>query len=330
MPRLSIIIPCLSGPGEFEGTLVSVLQNRPRDCEVVVVHVEPYDDPYDLAGEVRFVRVPEQPRLVQLVNAGLEAAKAEIVHVVGCGVEVEEHWTEPALAHFVDPDVAAVSPLLVRGEDRSRSAAAGVRYRTSGLRAICAAGMKTSSARLKRAKVAGPTLRGAFYRRDVLSALCGLDERIADEHADVDLAMLLGQLEQRTVFEPASRITESLPSAAHPRSSAFVRGRSAERLFWRHAAQRGWIASLLLHPWAVLADFYREAPQIDVLLHLLGRAMALTEIGAVKRLREHVETAADKLREQHPQRTIVSLTVARAKAAHAAQDRPRATWRKAA
>src|SRR5436305_571247 len=36
VPRLSIIIPCLGGAAEFDGTLVSVLQNRPADCEVLV------------------------------------------------------------------------------------------------------------------------------------------------------------------------------------------------------------------------------------------------------------------------------------------------------
>jgi len=55
VPRLSIVIPCLGGAAEFDATLVSVLQHRPADCEVLVIHNEPYDDPYALGHEVRFV-----------------------------------------------------------------------------------------------------------------------------------------------------------------------------------------------------------------------------------------------------------------------------------
>ena len=39
----------------LESTLVSVLENRPRDCEVIVVSNRKYDDPYSLAGEVTFI-----------------------------------------------------------------------------------------------------------------------------------------------------------------------------------------------------------------------------------------------------------------------------------
>src|SRR4029079_2160236 len=96
VPRLSIIIPCLGGGAEFDGTLVSVLQNRPADCEVLVAHSEPYDDPYDLRGEVHFIEVPAASLVERLTDA-LDAASGEIVHIIGCGLEARESWTAPAL-----------------------------------------------------------------------------------------------------------------------------------------------------------------------------------------------------------------------------------------
>src|SRR5688572_24937936 len=109
VPRLSIVIPCVGGAAEFDGTLVSVLQHRPADCEVVVLHTEQYDDPYDLQGEVEFRRSQHQT-VVELVNEGLAAATGDIVHVLGCGVEATEGWADAALPHFDDPQVATVSP----------------------------------------------------------------------------------------------------------------------------------------------------------------------------------------------------------------------------
>ena len=61
MTRLSIIIPVLGHSTRLDDTLVSVLENRPANCEIIVVHTEPYDDPYDLAGEVRFLEARAGP-----------------------------------------------------------------------------------------------------------------------------------------------------------------------------------------------------------------------------------------------------------------------------
>src|SRR5437773_6639777 len=90
VPRLSIIIPCLGGAAEFDATLVSVLQNRPTDCEVLVLHTEPYDDPYSLGDEVRFIE-SHAGSLVELLNIGVEQASGEVLHIVGCGLEATEH-----------------------------------------------------------------------------------------------------------------------------------------------------------------------------------------------------------------------------------------------
>ena len=56
MPRLSIVIPVLGDPQQLDDTLLSVLENRPARCEIVVVHNRPYHDPYHLCEEVRFIQ----------------------------------------------------------------------------------------------------------------------------------------------------------------------------------------------------------------------------------------------------------------------------------
>ena len=57
VPRLAIVISAIGSIESLEGTLVSVLENRPADCEILVVLNRPYSDPYDLQGEVRFVAI---------------------------------------------------------------------------------------------------------------------------------------------------------------------------------------------------------------------------------------------------------------------------------
>ena len=81
MTRLSIVIPCLGGASDFDDTLVSVLQNRPADCEVLVAHREPYDDPYALSGEVQFIE-SQSDSLAALLNTALDQASGEVLHVM--------------------------------------------------------------------------------------------------------------------------------------------------------------------------------------------------------------------------------------------------------
>ena len=54
MARLAIVITDGGSIESLESTLVSVLENRPPDCEVLVALAGPYADPYELSGEVRF------------------------------------------------------------------------------------------------------------------------------------------------------------------------------------------------------------------------------------------------------------------------------------
>ncbi len=68
VPRLSIVVPISRDLAAFESTLISVLENRPRDCEVLVTHDGSYDDPFNLCDEVRFV-IADSAALVDLVSA---------------------------------------------------------------------------------------------------------------------------------------------------------------------------------------------------------------------------------------------------------------------
>jgi GT2 family glycosyltransferase len=279
--RLSILIPCVACGEALETTLVSVLQNRPADCEVLVIHQGPYDDPYDLKDEVRFVPVARGLGLAETINSGVEAAHGEVLHIVQCGVEVEEGWTRAALLHFEDPHVGAVSPLVLDADDREKVVTAGVAYRSSGTRRECEAGASIRSRKLTRTRIAGPSLLAAFYRRTALQTAGGFERAVGDMLADVDLALSLAALGDRSVVEPDSRVYSRGPLQAS--STEFQAGRRAERLFLRHAPAIGWAKSLLLHPLLITADLLAGFRRPARWLRLIGRAVAWLEIGRHRR-----------------------------------------------
>jgi hypothetical protein len=296
VPRLSIIIPLRGAAEPFEATLASVLQNRPNACEVLVPHAGPYPDPYDLADEVRFIEQPADATVVDLLNAGAAESAAEILHVLASGVEVVDGWTAAAVAHFDDPDVAAVSPLILHAADKKRIVAKGVNYGSGGRRRICGAKAILRERSTRRVRVAGPTLAAGFYRAETLDALGGFDRSVGDELTDVDLALAVQTLGQRCVFEPQCRLLS--PPITVP-SGSFSAGRQAERLFLRHAPQRGWLWSLLLHPFVVAAGAIGDLPHPGAVTQLLGRAVAYFELSRRRADRERLTEARERIAGLH-------------------------------
>lgn len=292
MPRLSIVIPCLGGAAEFDGTLVSILQHRPADCEVLVVHTEPYDDPYDLTGEVQFIEAAGKS-LVELINASVDLAQGEVLHIVGCGLEATERWTDAALAHFTDFDVAAVSPIVL-AEDGQSIVATGLSWTLGGTRRVLNdARIASPGAGRLRAKILGPTLQAAFYRREVLAALGGLDASLGDELADVDLALAIQALGRMHLAEPGSRLKRGGQAPLAAARNDFAAGRASERLFWRYATSRGQAFAVGLHALGIAGQLlFRPS-----LAELAGRAIALCEIGALLRNEQRIAAADSHLAE---------------------------------
>jgi hypothetical protein len=302
VPRLSILIPCLGGSADFDATLVSVLQHRPPKCEVIVAHTTAYDDPYGLADEVEFLHCPAESSLVGLINTATEAATSPIIHVLACGLAASEGWTDAVLPHFADDEVAAVVPAVMSG-DGSTLISAGVSFTAAGSRAL----MRNQRLLLRgsghlRAAIGAPTLAAGFYRRDVLVAMDGLNQVAGDQLADADFALGLRELELRSEFEPSARLTQIADPLAASASSGFTRGRFAERLFWLNAQHVGLPLALAMHPLAVLSD-----PA-----SLLGRLVALLELGSTARHRRHLAAAAARLAEiRDEERDTLPLPTAR-------------------
>jgi cellulose synthase/poly-beta-1,6-N-acetylglucosamine synthase-like glycosyltransferase len=71
-PRLSIIIPAPGDETTLEETLVSVLENRPENSEIVVVLGFGYHDPWSVGEEVRFIQAP-------MVRTGLHVSTWDLL-----------------------------------------------------------------------------------------------------------------------------------------------------------------------------------------------------------------------------------------------------------
>lgn len=284
MSRLSILIPYVGNPKLLEETLVSVLENRPDDSEVLVVLAQPYADPYDLGDEVRFLPTQGRTSLVGCLNLGFRMSRAEIVHVLLCGTEVSEGWTDRATFHFGDPRVACVAPLMIDSQDRSRVLAAGVDYRAGGQIRVLS---RSAEAVPEPTAVLGPHPAAAFYRKAAVECAGWLDAEVGDRLAMLDLALAFEHAGFRTILEPRCQV-RLLPDA-QDRSGAFRRALDAERFFWRWASSRGWFRSLALHAVAVAGEGCRALASPSIVAWTAGRLLGCCAIGNHRRCRSRLQ-----------------------------------------
>jgi hypothetical protein len=297
--RLSIIIPLLGDSQAFEDTLVSVLQNRPASGEVLVVHPGRYEDPYRLSDEVSFVQVNSTAGVIDAINAGMQAARGEIVHLLHPGVLVEEGWTDAALAQFRDPAIAAVAPLVLDARDHNRIVAAGLRFSAGGRRIVHGAGVRWSSARrIARKAIVGPTRMAAFYRRSAVLALEGLCPQAGDWYADIDLALCLHRLGFGCALETGSVVTALDVEFDAP--CDFQAGRGAERVFGRHRKELGTALSLPAHAAHVVASVLIRPFRIAAYACLAGRLLAAFERVGYRDFGRRMRRASEACRASSP------------------------------
>ncbi len=273
MLKLSILIPLID-PLALEATLVSVLQNRPHDCEIVVLHDGLYQDPYGLSGEVRFVTVPAGTSMAAMVARGVETARGAVVHPLACGAETIDGWADAALVHFAQADVAAVATIVV-ARDRSHVDSAGLDYRRGGARVARLHGEPLESVSTETVDVLGPVLLGGFYRRSFLGSLTAdLCAIVGDDLVDAELALNLAHSGQRAVLEPRSHV---IAAPATPRIGPLSEAWLCERLFWRHAAELGLGRSMVAHLGVVAGDVACGLLRPWQASRLLGRAAGAME-----------------------------------------------------
>jgi len=305
-PRLSIVIPALGSFNALEATLVSVLQNRPTHCEVVVALDRPYADPYQLADEVRFVVVREARSVAEVLDGVVKFCRGAVLHVLTPGVEVEDGWTDAPLEHFFDDRIAAVAPLVLERRDEAVVCAAGVDYSCGGKRWLAGHG-DPADAYDEPIDVLGPTALAAFYQRDALLKLPhAFAAAVTDRWFDVDLALQLKTAGYRAVVEPRSVVYRE--AAVVPQVSAFATGRGAERLFWRNAPTLGLVRSVLMHPFTIARDLIAAGTAGEKAAAVVGRLTALLDVVAYRRHRSQlralgtpglsyvVSTTGDKIR----------------------------------
>lgn len=168
MPRLSVIIPHLSDEQQLNESLLSVLENRPQNTEVILVHDGRYQDPYNLSDEIVIIDAGSVQSVGELINAGVLSACAPVVNTVLEGVIVEAGWAEAAVERLNNErELAGVAVPIQRGSRTTH----GLDMRRLNSIARWKEGQLLATRPPQRC--AGPEVACGFFRKSVLTALEG-------------------------------------------------------------------------------------------------------------------------------------------------------------
>ncbi len=246
MPRLSIIVPHRSHDSQLEMTLLSLLENRPDDCEVIVVHNGSYSNPYHLEDEVIFVEEDPRTNTLQLLNAGIMAACSPAVCVLLDGVRVTPGWSDSPLETLLSSDLAAVA---VRVDDSQRQKfSCGIDARLLRRTAAAQTG-RIESSRENEACI-GPVLACGFYRRKTLLSLGGWNDALDESVGDIEFALALHALGLECQFDSDAHVTSTVRRSRKMSTTALSQLSS---LFVAHGAAtagllpslRSWVSDML-------------------------------------------------------------------------------------
>lgn len=273
MLKLSIIVPADGHQEDLDNTLLSVLENRPAHCQVIVPHPSTYRDPYDLGDEVTFVST-ETAELATLINAGIQLSDGDIIHILLGRSLAQANWTDAVMRQFTDePETAAIAPAILRPTDVRRLTAVGIRYGRGGSKRLVAAGTSLRAATARKWQVDGPLLEAAFVRRSVLRRLGGLRGDFGRYHIDTDLAARLRAAGATCAAQPESRVKAAVSRAPH----GFQAARREELLFWTHTRRLARRGSHTCHAAHVAGDLLRQAPRPSLLTSLAGRMLGAAQ-----------------------------------------------------
>jgi len=192
-PQLSILIPYLGDEPSLEATLLSVLENRPPRCEILIAHNGSYRDPYLLGDEVRFVIEPRSSTPIRNLQQGIAAAQGGVIHILQPGVTVLGGWCEEPQRILRERSVGSVASLIRNRADDDQLVSAGWTTADSELWRPIGAG-ESSVGGAEQALVHGACLAAGFYRasllRDISAGLALPSLAVAQMHWGLQLAEL--------------------------------------------------------------------------------------------------------------------------------------------
>jgi GT2 family glycosyltransferase len=259
-PLASVVVPTWNGAHLLPDCLASLRRQTYPMVEVVVADGCSDDATRPLLAasfpDVRLVRLGRNRGFAGNVNAGVRAARGEVVLLLNNDAEAEVDWVERCVERLErEPTLGAVASKVLFSDRRTLNSAGDV-VGLDGLPRQRGAGRPDGPAWDVPRAVFGAMGGAATYRRAMLADVGLLDEAYFMYLEDVDLAFRAQLRGWGCAYEPAARVYHRGGASGGGVLESFYNGRNLIRLLVKNVP-RGLVGELL--PGALRAQAERAA-----------------------------------------------------------------------
>jgi GT2 family glycosyltransferase len=223
---VSVVIPNWNGERWLDPCLRSLERQRFRDFEILVVDNGSSDGSHAVVErccpEARWVGLPRNRGFAAAANAGIRAARGELIALLNNDTEAEPGWLE-ALVAGLDrrPEMTFAASRIRDAAERTRIDGAGDAMNWYAMPFKIGAG-ETDDGRFDvEREVFGACAAAALYRRSLFAEIGGFEESFFAYIEDVDLSFRARLAGHRCLYVPAA-ILYHIGSATAGRDSAFA------------------------------------------------------------------------------------------------------------
>jgi GT2 family glycosyltransferase len=207
---LSAIVVSWNGLRHLPDCLDALVPQMPAESEIVLVDNGSADGTAAWARaahpELRLVALPENLGFAGGVNAGLRAARGELLLLLNDDAFAEPGFVAALLETMARrPEIGAASAVLLFAHRPELVASAGIRVRRDGLALDLWAGRRAAELPAEPQPIFGPSGGAALYRRALLSDVGLMEPRFFSYLEDADLAWRARLRGWESVVVPAAR-----------------------------------------------------------------------------------------------------------------------------
>ena len=233
-PLASVIVPSLNGAHLLPACLDSLARQSYASLEVIVADGASTDDTAGLLAraypDVRLLRLRRNAGFAGNVNAGLRAARGDVLCLFNNDARAEPDWVATCVDTLrANPAIGSVASKVLFADGRTINSAGDVFGRDGAARQR-GAGQPDGARWDQLEPVFGAMGGAAAYRRAMLADVGLLDEAFFMYLEDVDLAFRAQLLGWACLYQPGARVYHIGGASGGGQLASFYNGRNLIRL----------------------------------------------------------------------------------------------------
>jgi GT2 family glycosyltransferase len=233
-PLASVIVPSFNGAHLLPDCLDSLARQSYARLEVIVADGASTDDTRGLLAcaypDVRLLRLRRNAGFAGNVNAGLRAARGDVLCLINNDAWAEPDWVEACVdTLYAHPGMGAVASKVLFADGRTINSAGDLFCRDGAARQR-GAGQPDGPEWNRLEPVFGAMGGAATYRRAMLADVGLLDDAFFMYLEDVDLAFRAQLRGWACLYQPLARVYHRGSASGGGRLASFYNGRNLIRL----------------------------------------------------------------------------------------------------